>query len=109
MVVVSKEEFDIGKIADSGQCFRLKRLEEGCFRAVAGNRWTELRERADTWVLDCSEEEFDGFWRDYFDLNTDYAAFRAAVSQKDAYLTAAAAYGTGIRILRQDPWEMLIT
>ncbi|WP_312942912.1 DNA glycosylase [Oscillibacter sp.] len=109
MIVALKEEFDIGKIADSGQCFRLKRLEEGRFRAVAGNRWIELQEQPDAWALDCSKEEFDGFWRGYFDLDTDYAAFRAAVPEKDAYLTAATAFGSGIRILRQDPWEMLVT
>ena len=109
MVVVSKEDFHLGKIADSGQCFRLKRLEEGGFRAAAGNRLLELWEQPDAWALDCSAEEFDGFWRGYFDLDTDYAAFRAAVPEKDAYLTAAAAFGTGIRILRQEPWEMLVT
>lgn len=109
MVFVSKEDFDLGKIADSGQCFRLKRLEPGRFRAVAGNRYTELTERADGWALDCSNREFDGFWRGYFDLDADYAAFRAAVPEKDAYLTAAADFGAGIRILRQEPWETLVT
>ncbi len=109
MVLVSKEDFDVRKIADSGQCFRLKQLEEGRFRAVAGNRWTELEKRDDAWALDCSEEEFNGFWQDYFDLKTYYAAFRSAVPEKDTYLTAAAAFGAGIRILRQDPWEMLVT
>lgn len=109
MELISKEDFDAGKIAASGQCFRLKRLETGRFRATAQNRCAELTERADAWALDCSTEEFEGFWRNYFDLDADYGAFRAAVPEKDAYLTAAASFGTGIRILRQDPWEMLAT
>lgn len=34
---------------------------------------------------------------------------RAAVPKQDAYLCAAAQAGAGIRILRQDAWEMLVT
>ena len=109
MEYVSKLDFDVGKIADSGQCFRLNRLEPGRFRLAALGRCLELRETADAWALDCSPADFASLWRRYFDLDTDYAAFRAAVPEQDQYLTAAAEFGEGIRILRQDPWEMLVT
>lgn len=109
MEFISKQDFNLEKIADSGQCFRLNQLEPGRFRLTARDRCMELTERADAWALDCPAVEFDTLWRSYFDLNTDYAAFRAAVPEKDVYLTAAAKFGTGIRILRQDPWEMLVT
>ena len=36
-------------------------------------------------------------------------ALGSRISWKRIFLTAAAAYGQGIRILRQDPWETLIT
>jgi N-glycosylase/DNA lyase len=59
--------------------------------------------------LDCSRLEFEEVWRNYFDLDTDYRRFRAAVPAGDRYLTAAVRYARGIRILRQDPWETLVT
>lgn len=37
------------------------------------------------------------------------SAVRSSIPAEDAFLTRAAACGRGIRILRQDPWEMLIT
>lgn len=109
MEFIPNKDFNLEKIADSGQCFRLNRLEPGRFRLTARDRYVELTERADAWALDCPAAEFNALWRRYFDLDEDYAAFRAAVPEKDMYLTAAAEFGTGIRILRQDPWEMLVT
>ena len=48
-------------------------------------------------------------WKQYFDLGTDYGSFIASIRADDAYLAAAADAGSGIRILRQDLWEMMIT
>lgn len=109
MEFIPKQDFNLEKIADSGQCFRLNQLEPGRFRLAARDRCVELTERTDAWALDCSAAEFNALWRSYFDLDENYAAFRAAVPKKDMYLTAATEFGMGIRILRQDPWEMLVT
>lgn len=109
MQYIPKTDFDVGKIADSGQCFRLNRLDTGRFRLTALGKTLELRRCADAWALDCGRDDFESVWRPYFDLDTDYAAFRAAVPKGDRYLQAAVEYGAGIRILRQDPWEMLVT
>ena len=42
-------------------------------------------------------------------MDTDYEQMIASVAPDDAYLKAAAQAGKGIRILRQDTWEMIIT
>ena len=101
------DTLDIKKIADSGQTFRMfpsnsaEPLKYRCFAAdkacTAGNG-----------VIDCAEEE-NSFWQAYFDLDTDYEAVIDSIDPDDTYLCAAADEGRGIRILRQDPWEMLIT
>ena len=109
MVTVRNEDFDIEKIADSGQCFRLNRRSDHWLN-IAGDRVLRIYDCGDgSYKLDCTKKDFDAFWAPYFDLNCDYSAYRASVPKKDKFLTAAAAYGRGIRILRQDPWEMLIT
>jgi len=111
---------DIKKIAESGQTFRMypdaeKSAQTGCdvYRCIAmdkvcfaggGRIWYE-----DGPSGSLGDQEADAFWRDYFDLGTDYEAMAASIDPDDAYLSAAAEYGRGIRILRQDPWEMLIT
>jgi N-glycosylase/DNA lyase len=42
-------------------------------------------------------------------METDYEALIDSIDPDDVYLTAAAEFGRGIRILKQNPWEMLIT
>ena len=64
---------------------------------------------------DCSANDWNGVWKNYFDLDTNYAQIRHAVENFAAgkpyekFLCDAANFGKGIRILRQDPFEMLIS
>lgn len=116
-------DFDIHRIMDSGQVFRIRPLstevsrgsrENGCFLAAAGSRavliWQEPESEGRTRVrFSCSEEEFEGFWKDYFDLDRDYGSIRRSVDPKDAFLSEAVRFGYGIRILRQDLWETIIS
>jgi N-glycosylase/DNA lyase len=109
MIRIKSEDFDIAKIADSGQCFRLTEIRENRYLLVAIGRILEIGALPDGAVLRCSRKEYERLWRNYFDMDTDYRRFRAAVSGDDAFLSCAVRYGAGIRILRQDPWEMLVT
>lgn len=100
---------DLGQIAASGQCFRMTACADGWWRVCAADACVYVRQQGDRLCFDCTPEEFAATWRPYFDWDTDYAAMLAAVDPADAYLSAAAAYGSGLRILRQDLWETLIT
>jgi N-glycosylase/DNA lyase len=109
MVNLRSPDLDMEKISESGQCFRLIPTAPQHYRLIARGRVLHIRALCGGAALNCTRPEFDAVWRDYFDLDTDYAAFRAAVPAEDAYLSAAVRAGQGIRILRQDPWEMLVT
>ena len=54
-----------------------------------------------------TEEELSALWRDYFDLDTDYNAIKAEIVELCPALKSAAESISGIRILRQEPWEAL--
>ncbi len=49
------------------------------------------------------------FWHEYFDLGRDYGKIKDELSKDDEIMKAATAYGSGIRLLRQDPWETVIS
>ncbi|MGO5314519.1 DNA-3-methyladenine glycosylase family protein [Bilifractor sp. LCP21S3_A7] len=116
MVTEISDDFDLKKIADSGQCFRWTETEDG-YEIIAGSHWVRIREESrgneegrHCLELSCSRKEFETFWRQYFDLGLDYSSVRRRIDpEKDPYLYRASACGTGIRILNQDPWETLIT
>ncbi len=104
------KEFAIDEIAESGQCFRITRCADGAWQVIARGKVLRLRELDDSkYELSCSEADFNSVWRDYFDLDTDYAVYRGAVLPDDEYLKKAIEYGKGIRMLKQEPWEMLIS
>ncbi len=109
MIRIQNPDFDLKKIAESGQCFRLNQNREGVYTLIALGRVLTLRETADGCELDCSAADFNALWREYFDLGHDYAAIRASVDPNDAFLNRACDFGRGIRMLRQEPWEMLIS
>lgn len=101
--------FDPAQTFACGQCFRWQPSPEDprTYTGAAGGRFLELRQEDGQLRLSCTEEEFDGFWRGYFDLDTDYGEKWAALMAFSPVLREAAAYAPGIRILRQEPWEAL--
>ena len=109
MMIIQNPDFNIRKIAESGQCFRLKPTQAGGYVLVAFGRVLGLADTPEGVALDCSQAEFDAVWRDYFDITSDYAAIRAQADPEDAFLRRACDYGAGIRMLRQEPWEMLVS
>lgn len=119
-IVHIEDDFDMEKIRTSGQCFRIARLDDGAYRAIAGDKVLYMRkagsacadeavEGGTQWEVSCTPEEWGSFWSAYFDLGRDYSAVRKACEGRNAFVDEAMAYGRGLRILAQDPWEMLIT
>lgn len=107
-VLLDAPQFDIGQIADSGQCFRIKALPDGGFLAVTGYSFVKIDHTDAGYVFHCSWADFRDVWLPYFDLNEDYGAYQSQMSD-DPFLAEAIQQGGGIRILRQDLWEMVIT
>lgn len=126
-MVCAVPDMDLGQIASSGQCFRMEEREPGLYSIIAGDRYAEIEEAAGE-VGMVEEKGADGrtfritfslgqrssgqeadFWRHYFDLETDYGEIKAQIPEEDPYLTQAARMGWGIRILRQDLWETIVT
>lgn len=92
-----------------GQCFRWEQEEDGSFTGVAGGRVVNIRaEGADLCISNCSEEDFNSFWRRYLGLDTDYGAIKKALAG-DEHLDRAMEFGHGIRLLNQEPFECLIS
>jgi len=103
-------DFDLDKTFTCGQCFRWRREdgEDGAvsYAGVAYGKAARVRQAGESVFISGGREDFEALWRHYFDLDRDYAAVRAHLSQ-DPYMARAAACGAGIRILRQEPWEAL--
>jgi N-glycosylase/DNA lyase len=106
-ILADAAALDLQKTFSCGQCFRWETDESGVWRGVAFGRSLRLWTENGSVVCDAPEAELP-FWRRYFDLETDYAAATALFTQPD-YLRVCADFGQGIRILRQEPWEALVS
>ena len=60
----------------------------------------------------CTEQEFSELWRDFFGLGDDYEKIRADIRERFSghpVMELALERGRGIRIMRQEPHEALIS
>lgn len=109
MVKKQIKNFDLKQICNSGQCFRMEKLEENKYRIVANEQCLDFCQKDGESIFYCSLEEFTEIWEEYFDLKRDYKFYIDQINPKDMYLLNAAKMGSGIRILRQDLWEMIVS
>lgn len=105
-----QDDFDLEKTASCGQCFRARPLDDGFFRFVSGDYVIYIKELGDhQFSVSCTEKEWKEIWIHYFDLGRSYKNLYLEERAKHDYVRKAMDCGRGIRILRQDPWEMLVT
>lgn len=105
------EDFDIEQIANSGQCFRITKMSNSKWMIKAFGKTLYInKENMNKYIFDCTEKEYINIWHDYFDLGTDYSKYKNIIrSSGDKYLMDAINFGYGIRILRQDLWETIVS
>ena len=105
-----EDDFDLDKILDSGQCFRPCRVQSGEYRFITGSQLLYLRPLGEgEYQAKCAPGEWERTWRPYFDLERSYGSLRRRWAGQAGFAQQALDYGQGIRVLQQDPWEMLIT
>lgn len=103
-------DFDPKHIFECGQCFRWISEEDGSYTGVAKGKVINVSRENDTvYIKNSNLEDFNNIWKDYFDLETDYTQIKNILKGMDDHLKKATEFGWGIRILRQDPWEMIIS
>lgn len=106
------DHFDLKQIAESGQCFRMKELPDGTWLIPSGDRCIRSDEITGAVLTPgkTTQSPEKVYWRSYFDLDRDYSAIEAAVrASGDTHLIEAYEQGAGIRILKQDLWETIVS
>lgn len=102
--------FDPIKIADSGQAFRIHPIDDEHVELVAFGRYLQIASLGDgRFAFSCSQEDFNSIWYEYFDLGTDYQGAVDEIDPDDEFLNLASSFGHGIRILKQEIFETVIS
>ncbi|PYG84840.1 N-glycosylase/DNA lyase [Ruminiclostridium sufflavum DSM 19573] len=102
-------DFDLTHIFECGQCFRWIKQKDGSYNGIVKERFANVSfSDGILRITNAGEQDFINIWYEYFDLGTDYSKIKD-ILQKDDILKEAIKTGFGIRLLRQDLWEMLIS
>lgn len=106
--MIPASSFSLAMTLQCGQCFRFSSTD-GQFSGVANGRLLRMQQ-TDQFVrfFDMSLDEFHAVWANYFDCETDYDALHTLFSS-DPTLCRAIEHTGGIRVLRQDGFETLIS
>ena len=108
LTIDTNGHFDAAHTFLCGQCFRWENSDEndGSFVGVAGGHAARVRGEDGKILIEASGGG-DEFWRSYFGADCDYAKIKSAI--RSDILDPCIEFGGGIRILRQDVWETLIS
>ena len=110
-VIEYPKDFNLEHILECGQCFRWKKEEDSSYTGVLKSGVVNVKITAPHQLTVKSELIGNDVTiiRQYFDIDRDYAKIKKMILKNDKNMQLAVRYGYGIRILKQDPWEMLIS
>lgn len=90
-------------ILDCGQVFRYEKVGN-LYKIISNNRFCTLINEKDCAIIKCNDTDY---FVNYFDLDRDYGEICSKL--KVLGLEKETEFGRGIRILKQDPFEMIIS
>lgn len=104
------KDFNLYTIANSGQCFRLNQIDDNLYSLNYKNSVLFIKQlNKNLFDFSCSETTFYKKYYDYFDLGTNYNKYKKIVDSNDIFLKNCIKYSEGLRILKQEPFETLIS
>ncbi len=101
------ENIDLGQTFDCGQCFRWQKTQHG-YKGIF--KETELilsQDKCEITFKNTTIDDFENIWYEYLDLETNYKKIGENIATFHPILKKAYAECSGIRILKQEPWETL--
>ena len=110
LILKNVDCFELDHIFDCGQCFRWNKQEDGSYIGVISSGVLRVsKNKKDVIFEGILEGDINSIVYDYFDLGTDYNKFKKVLSQIDNNMKKSVEFGSGIRILNQNLWEMIIS
>ncbi|MBE5953692.1 MAG: DNA-3-methyladenine glycosylase 2 family protein [Lachnospiraceae bacterium] len=110
IIINELSDFDIEEVLECGQCFHFTKLGESNYELLAFGKYLNVTQHGTKLIMhNTSMEEFDSCWKQYFDLDRDYFSIKSNILKLDSRLKEAVESKPGIRILRQEFFETLIS
>lgn len=109
MFIMTIPFMNLDQLYLSGQVFRWIKFRDGKYAVLVGDSCLIIEQQKDRFVMSCTDEEFYDKWFTYFDLSTDYSVLNYRIRKFDEDFKAKAVRAQGVRILRQDLFEIVVS
>lgn len=110
LVLNNLDSFELEHIFDCGQCFRWNKQPDGSYIGVIKSGVLHVSKRENNVYFEgMLDGDINSIVYEYFDLDTDYNSFKKVLAKIDSNMRKSIEFGSGIRILNQDLWEMIIS
>lgn len=110
LVLRNVDSFELEHIFECGQCFRWNKQEDGSYIGVIKDGVLKVSKRKNSVIFEgILEGDINSIVYDYFDLGTNYKKIKDELSELGESMRKGIEFGYGIRILKQDLWEMIIS
>jgi len=104
IIIKDLSQFNIKQILECGQIFRFD-IVENCAKVYSMDKCATIKTFTNEIIIETKDVEY---FVKFFDLETDYTKIKKQL-KKDSFLSAAVEYGYGIRILKNNFFEMLVS
>ncbi len=104
--VFDKSEFNPKHILECGQIFRYKNIKNNDYVVLSDDKKAEIFETENGYEIITKDVTY---FENFFDLKTDYTKIKNQLSYQNTTMKEATKFGYGIRILNQEPFEMIIS
>lgn len=109
IIIKDLSHFDLTQTLESGQCFRWEKIDEARYQGTAYHRTITIGQINNELYIDgATAKEFQYIWLPYFDLERNYENIIKILS-KDPLLKKAINGAMGVHVLKQEPFETLIS
>ena len=103
-LIISSKDFCIKETLDCGQLFRYKE-KDGVYSVISKDKRAFISQSEQDIILETDDR---AYFENYFDLNTDYGKIKERLKDKPL-MKEAVSFAGGIRILKQDLFETVIS
>ena len=107
---INVDYFNLKYTLECGQCFRWKKIDEDYYIGIIKDRVIKIKQdKNKLFVLSNNYSNLEKVVREYFELDKDYKIIEERISKVDEYVEKAVKNTSGLRHLKQDFFETIIS
>lgn len=103
------ENIDLENTLSCGQSFRWEKQLDGSFNGIVEDFFLKVNQEEGLLKVESTKLLTQEYIEEYFDLNRDYESVFLDLKSKDKLIEEAYKEYRGLKVLNQNPWEILIS